>query len=232
MRRWRRTICWKSRACGTPAATERWCVLCLAFALVFVLLKLTLPQEDAAAVQAFVLKEFGGSWSVDESVDTSAWWGYELPDRTVVHPKADAGVGKPTLDFSAICTSSKRSLEIQKRFGESEGAAQTEHYSHFWVKKQKVFSPSGSEWKSSLEWIKHLQDGQFLVVCVPDRRVGGAESDSPSTSQPSAYLATVAHAEKYLAAVAEAEARTPAAGLFEGGLMIECVRNPRDRTAA
>ena len=38
------------------------------------------------------------------------------------------------------------------------------------------------------------------------------------------YLATATHAEKYLAAVVEAEARAPTAGVFTGGLKIKCAR--------
>jgi hypothetical protein len=40
-------------------------------------------------VQAFIYQAFQGEWSVDPSVETSAWWGLNLPalDGEMTEPK-------------------------------------------------------------------------------------------------------------------------------------------------
>eukprot|EP01045_Picozoa_sp_COSAG04_P018715 COSAG04_NODE_1753_length_5696_cov_19.164195_3_plen_195_part_00 len=131
-----------------------------------------------------MLKEFGGTWSVDERTETSSWWGYRV-DRTVSHPKPDDTGSRAAIYCDAFNSfvqnrQAFRSnhASIRKTFGESEGAQETKDCAHFWAKRQLVLDDiqangDDSVWqqkmsadhaKSIREWISSLQDDRFLAI--------------------------------------------------------------------
>ena len=70
-------------------------------------------------------------------------------------------------------------------------------------------------------WEAHVSTSRRPGRTYYKNAATGEQSWNHPVQRTSPYLATVAHAETYFAAVAEAEARAPAAGVFRGGLKIK-----------